>query len=324
MARTLTRREFVGASLASIIMTACRNKAVPTLRKLAMQAPWVNDAEFIGYFVALQHDWYKDGGLDLVYQPGGPDVIAEGTLLSKRADLALTPVETTVNLIARDGAPLKIVGTQYQKSPLGIVSLRKNAINAPRDLIGKTLAVPSANVLTVDALFRLNGIRKADVKIVPYQYDPTPLLKGEVDATVDFVTNVPYSISQAGGVPNSFLIYDFGFKVYNDTVVVTDETLRDRRADIVAWIHASRRGWVDNFKDPAYYPPQFESTYFKGTGRTSQNEIFFNNAQRRLIESPGGIFSMQEQDIAANIQSLRSIGIQARRDMFVTDLCNAI
>jgi len=289
-----------------------------------MQAPWVNDAEFIGYFVALQNGWYKAEGLDLVYQPGGPDIIAEGTLLSKRADIALTPMETTANLVVRDHAPLKVIGTQYQKSPLGVVSLRKSQINNPQDLIGKTLAVPPANILTVEALLKLNHIKKSDVKIVPYQYDPSPLLRGEVDATIDFVTNVPYAIEQAGGVPSSFLIYDFGFKVYNDTVVVTDETLRERRHDIVAWIRASRRGWDENFKDPAHYPPQFEGTYFKGTGRTVQNEVFFNRAQESLIKTPAGVFSMTEADINANIESLRSIGINATREIFVTDLLREV
>jgi len=289
-----------------------------------MQSPWVNDAEFIGYFVAIQNNWFHGNGLNLAYQPGGPDIIAEGALLSMRADLALTPVETTINLIVRDHAPLKIVGTQYQKSPLGIVSLTKNHITRPIDLVGKTLAVPAANVLTVDALLRLNNIPKSGVRIVPYQYDPTPLLRGQVDATVDFVTNVPFAIKQAGGDPTSFLIYDYGFRVYNDTIVVTERVLKERRGDILAWFRASRRGWTENFKDPSHYPPLFENTFFKGTGRTVENEIYFNRAQKPLIDTPKGIFSMSEAGIQANIESLRQIGIQARRDMFMPDLINEV
>jgi ABC-type nitrate/sulfonate/bicarbonate transport system substrate-binding protein len=285
-----------------------------------MQSPWVNDAEFIGYFVAIQNGWYAESGLDLVYQPGGPDIIAEGALLSNRADLALTPIETTVNLIARDHAPLKIIGTQYQKSPLGIVSLIKNHITKPRDLVGKTLAAPPANLLTVQAFLKLNGIPKTAVKIVPYQYDPTPLLQGQVDATVDFVTNVPFAITQAGGDPSSFLIFDFGFKVYNDTVVVTERTLAERRADILSWLRASRRGWEENFKETSRYPPLFASSFFKGTGRTVQNEMYFNSAQKPLIDTPIGIYSMSEDGINANIESLQQVGIGATRAMFVPDL----
>jgi hypothetical protein len=59
---------------------------------------------------------------------------------------------------------------------------------------------------------------------VPYAYDPTPLIQGEIDASLDFTTNVPYTISQQGVEATSFLLYDFGFTIYNDTVVVTEET----------------------------------------------------------------------------------------------------
>jgi len=288
-----------------------------------MQSPWVNDAEFIGYFVALEKGWYRDAGLDLTYKPGGPDVIAEGTLVAKKADIALTPIETTVNLIIKDHAPLKIVGTQYQKSPLGIVSLKKNGINEPKDLIGKRLAVPSANVLTVQALLKLNQIPVEKVKVVPYQYDPTPLIKGEVDATVDFVTNVPYAIEQAGMAASSFLMYDFGLVLFNDTVVTLDETLSNRRDDVVKWLSASRKGWEENFKDTSKYPSMFAASYFNGTGRTVANENFFNNAQRSLIEAQNGIFSMTEEAIEGNIKTLQQIGLNASREMFVTELAKA-
>ena len=324
MSNTTSRRQFIKLAVAAGLMSGCRSSAPEQSRRFTLQTPWVNDAEFIGYFVALSKKWFAEEGLDLIYQPGGPDIIAEGILMSKRADIALTPIETTINLIVRDNAPLKIVGTQYQKSPLGIVSLTKNRISTPKDLVGKTLAVPPANVLTINALLKVNGIKNSDVKIVPYQYDPTPLLRGEVDATVDFVTNVPFAIKQAGGDPSSFLFYDTGFPVYNDTVVVREDTLKDRRKDIVAWLRASRRGWNENFKETSHYPPLFKETYFKGTGRTIENEIFFNSAQKPLIETPSGVFSMSESGIKANIDSLQRIGINARKEMFVPELVSEI
>jgi len=72
--------------------------------------------------------------------------------------------------------------------------------------------------------------------------------------------------------------------------------------------------------DPKNYPPIFADTYFKGTGRSIENEIFFNHAQQALIESESGIFSMTESAIGDNIRSLQAVGIDASRDMFVNDL----
>ena len=74
-------------------------------------------------------------------------MIPESTIIAGRADLALTTPDTTIKAIVEQGAPFKIIGAQYQKNPIGIVSLASNPINEPRDLIGKTLAVPPVNVI---------------------------------------------------------------------------------------------------------------------------------------------------------------------------------
>lgn len=325
----ITRRSAI-KSLAKFGLASCafprsvfgQNSA--QLSPLTMQAAWVNDAEFIGYFIGLDKGWYSEESINLTYLPGGPEIVADTVVLAKKADIALTTPDTTVNGIVKQGAPFKIIGAQYQKNPIGIVSLRKNGIRKPSDLIGRSLAVPPANMVTAAAMFKINGIPESAVRIVPYQYDPTPLIRGEVDATMDFVTNVPYTIEQQGAEPYSFLLWDFGFKIFNDTVVVLEETLRNKRQALVGWLRASRRGWVENFMDPAKYPRAFAQSYFRGTGRTVENEIYYNRAQKPLIESPDGIFSMSEQSISDNIESLNRIGLGATRDMFVTDLLKEI
>jgi ABC-type nitrate/sulfonate/bicarbonate transport system substrate-binding protein len=284
----------------------------------AFQASWVNDAEFMGYFIAQDQGWYAAEGLELTYLPGGPDVIPESALLSERADLTLTTPDTTIKAIVDQGAKFKIIGAQYQKNPIGVVSLAENPVGTPADLVGKVLAVPPVNVISVEAMLKINGIDKRSLRIVPYAYDPTPLIKGEIDASIDFTTNVPYTIEQAGKRAISFLLYDEGFTIYNDTMVVTEETLKTRRKELVAFLRASRRGWEENLKDPGAWPPRFAESWFKGTGRTIENEVYFNKAQKPLIEHPQGMFTMTEADIAKNIEALAQVGVKATRDMFDT------
>jgi hypothetical protein len=173
-------------------------------------------------------------------------------------------------------------------------------------------------------MLALNGIDPGEVNIVPYAYDPTPLIQGEIDASLDFTTNVPYTISQQGVEATSFLLYDFGFTIYNDTVVVTEETLATKRAELVAWLRASRRGWDENFRDPNLWPPRWADTWFAGTGRTIENEIFFNNAQQPLMESPAGYMGMTEEGIEANLRALAEVGINGTREMFDTTLLEEI
>ena len=84
-----------------------------------------------------------------------------------------------------------------------------------------------------------------------------------------------------------------------DVVVVTQDTLAKKRKELVAFLRASRKGWVENFKDTNAYPPKFKDTWFKGTGRSVENELYFNAAQKPL---------MRNTDITT-----RSTGMPSRR-----------
>jgi ABC-type nitrate/sulfonate/bicarbonate transport system substrate-binding protein len=324
----LTRRRFCRslglAGLGSLTLSNFTTARAASANSVALQAAWVNDAEFIGYFVAIQNGYYKAQDVDMSYLSGGPDVIPESSLLAGKAPVALTVPDTTIKAITTQGAKFKIIGAQFQKTPIGVVSLESRPVSNVKALEGKILAVPPVNMAQVNGMLRLNGIAKSAVRIVPYHFDPTPLIKGEVDATVDFVTDVPYTVGLAGKKAISFLMYDYGVTVYADTVTVTEDFLAANRPLLVRWLRASRQGWAENFEDPAKYPQLLKDSWFSGTGRTTANDIYTNTSDRALIDTPNGIFSMSEAGIADNIRYLTSIGIKADRSMFDTSLLEKV
>jgi ABC-type nitrate/sulfonate/bicarbonate transport system substrate-binding protein len=258
-------------------------------------------------------------GLTVNYMSGGPDVIPEGSLLTGKADIALTNIMTTSKAVVEKGAPLVIIGTQYQKSPAGVISLESSGIKGPKDLVGKTVACPPLSRGIFDATMKIAGVGQDELRIVPYTFDPTPLIDGQVDAVVDFVTQIPFLVEQKSGKKaSSFLFWDYGLPLYIDLVVVKKETLANRRADLVKFLRASRKGWDENFADPKKYPPIVHDTWFKGLGSTIEAELFFNETQIALMETPKGIFYMPEEGIARNIEAMSKLGITISRDMFDT------
>ena len=313
--------------LATALLLGCDKSSQESLKskplnKLRFQASWMNDAEFIGYFVSLDPEFtfFNQAGLDIEYLTGGPQVIPESSLLNGTADIALTTPETTAQYVLRDKVPFVIIGAQYQKNPVGVVSLATNPIREPRDLVGKRLAVPPANRLTVDAMLRINKIDASRVRLVPYTYDPNILISGAADATIDFVTNVPYAIRKLNREPESFLLYDFGFPIFNDLVVVYRETLEKRFEDLARFLAASMLGWEENYRNDDFerFPQRFKETRFKGTGRTVENEIDFNRNQKSLMVHRNGFFEMDEQSIEANIRSLEILGLGLNPEVFDT------
>ena len=64
--------------------------------------------------------------------------------------------------------------------------------------------------------------------------------------------------------------------------------------------------------------------YLKGTGRSVENELFFNQAQKSLIEHPAGIFSMSDEAIANCIAALNAVNVKASKVHFDTSLLKEI
>lgn len=321
MTFSLSRRSFNKAALAGLAATTVAGPLGGIARaaetKLTFQSIWINDPEFSGYFIAMDKGYYAEEGLALDYLPGGPDVIPQASLLTGKADIALTSMIETATAITEKGANFKIVGVQFQKSPDSIISLEATGIKTIKDLAGKTVACPPLNLGPFKVLLEVNGLTEEQVKIVPYTFDPTPLASGQVDAVVDFMTSLPFIIEQTSGKKASYILFsEAGMSFGQDLVTVSEDTLKSRRKDIVGFLRASRKGWVEDFKEPGKYAKEYEETWYKGNGYTPEAAQFHAKIQMPLMEHPKGVFTMDEAWIDGNIASLAKVGIKVSRDIF--------
>ena len=277
----------------------------------------MNDPEFIGYMIAIDNGYYDAEGLSVNYMPGGPDVIPEGALLSGKADISLTHLTGVVTAVAEKGAQLKVIGAQYQKSPVGVISMEQSNIKRPKDLIGKTVACPPLTISTFQAMLKVNGVPREKVRVVPYTFSPEPLVKGEVDAVVDFVLEIPFLAEQRSGKKTSyFLLWDAGMPLFLDLVTVTSDALKTQRSQLVKFLRASRKGWAENNDDPGKYPAKFANSWFKGNGSSLEAEIFHNKAQIPLMANKRGMFEIDDAAIEASLAALEHVGLKGSKDIF--------
>jgi ABC-type nitrate/sulfonate/bicarbonate transport system substrate-binding protein len=281
-----------------------------------LQSAWLNDPEFIGYMIAIDNGYYAAQGLSVHYMPGGPDVNPAAGLLSGKADISLSDLTGTAKAWEK-GGQLKIIGVQYQKSPLGVISLEKANIKAPRDLIDRTVACPALDLPTFQALLKVAGVPKDKVRVAPFASDPVPLLSGEIDAVVEFVTDLPFLIEQRGGQKTSYFLFcDVGLPLFIDLVTVTSDTLTARRGQLVKFLRASRKGWMENNADPAKYPAKYSDTWFKDSGLSLAEESFYNRAQISLMANPKGLFTIDAAAVDASLAALEYLGLKGSKDMF--------
>jgi len=96
---------------------ASDGKFTPEKKDISIQLKWLPQAQFMGYYVALEKGYYKDAGLNVKVVPGGGDIGETTAVYSKQVDFGVTWVS---NLIAADagGMDLVEVAQVFQRSGL--------------------------------------------------------------------------------------------------------------------------------------------------------------------------------------------------------------
>src|SRR5690349_19968543 len=80
MRRRVVGIELVVAAAATalaIAETASASKHTVKATKVTLQLKWEPQAQFAGYYAALDLGYYKAAGLDVTIMPGGPNIIPE-------------------------------------------------------------------------------------------------------------------------------------------------------------------------------------------------------------------------------------------------------
>ena len=108
------------------------------LTPIKLQLKWVPQAQFAGYFVALEKGYYEEEGLDVTILPGGPDIVPEQQVANGTAQIGVNWVASLLPHQA-EGMPLVQIAQIYQKSGLLLVTKKDSGIQSPADLAGKRL-----------------------------------------------------------------------------------------------------------------------------------------------------------------------------------------
>ena len=66
------------------------------LDKVTLQSKWVVQAQFAGYYAALDQGYYEDDGLDVDIRPGGPDIVPEQVVLGGQAEFGINWLDSTL------------------------------------------------------------------------------------------------------------------------------------------------------------------------------------------------------------------------------------
>lgn len=287
--------------------------------KTVMQLGWIANVEYMGMFVADDAGYYKAEGLDMDLVPGGPAISVAPIVASGKALVGLDSADTIARA-RKEGAKLKLIGVELQRNPTAVMSLASKPIKTPQDLVGKKFGVQQNGVEIINLFFRKNNIDPKSVNIVPVQFDPAPLVAGEVDAFMSFLTNQPVQLALKGIDTNNFLLSDFGYDAWADCLVVHEDSLADpaRRKQLIGIVRATVKGWQDAVADPKRGAKLAVEVYGKSFGLDIKAQELTAEKLIPLVETDetkkNGLFTMSKASIDANIKIINDSGVATTAD----------
>jgi ABC-type nitrate/sulfonate/bicarbonate transport system substrate-binding protein len=286
---------------------------------LTLQLSWIKNAEFSGEFFADTNGYYTDAGFGTVTMDPGPGPI-ETLVATGDADFGLSNAVATAQVIAEEEAPLKIVGTKFQKNPFTILSLADGGnIATPQDLVGKKIGVQAGgNEILFDALLEVNGIDPDDVEKVPVEYDPAPLIDGEVDGFLAYLTNESITVQADGFEVTNLPFADNGLPFVAESVITTDQMIAEEPDRVKAFLEAEILGWKDALADPDEGARLAVEEYGKDLKLDLAKEVEQSEVQAGLIVTDeveaNGLFTISEDLIEQNMATLEAAGIEVEAD----------
>ncbi|MGQ3200884.1 ABC transporter substrate-binding protein, partial [Microbacterium aurantiacum] len=317
-----------GIAVSALALTACAggsgtaaepaadsaDAAAEGFGDLTLQLSWILNEEFAGEYFADTNGYFEEAGFSSVNLVPGPSTgVAE--LLGGTADIALSDSVSIGSAVASEGAPLKIIGATFQANPFTILSLADGGdIATPEDLIGKRIGVQDSNTSLFNALLAANDIDPSELTVVPVQYDPAPLVNGEVDGFVSYITNEAITVEMMGLETTNLPFAQNGLPFVAETFTVTDEQIASNREMLKAFLVAELRGWTDALADPQGGADFALEVYGADLDLDPEKTLAGSLAQNELVVSEeteaNGLFTISEELQALTIESLAGAGIE--------------
>jgi NitT/TauT family transport system substrate-binding protein len=271
-----------------------------------LQLQWFTQAQFAGYFAALEKGFYRDAGLDVEILEGGVDIVPASVLDSGAADFAISWVPR--GLVPREeGLNITNIAQVFQRSATLQVSFKDKGITSVADLKGKTVG----NWGFGNEFELLAGLRSAgldpdtDVSLVQQQFDMLALISGDIDAAQAMIYNEYAQVLETVN-PDTGELYqpedlsiidwnDVGTAMLQDAIWADADKLDDDAAykeTAIKFVEASLRGWAfcrDEFDECADIVLGAGPTLGESHQRWQLNEI--NNL---IWPSPNGVGLMDQ------------------------------
>ncbi len=306
------------AALVVVLATGCsvqqEDATEAQLDEVTLQLQWITQAQFAGYYVALDNGWYLEEGIDLTIAPGGPDIIPADALRSGTVEFG-TGLLADIIVAVEGGNPLVSVAQIQQSNGLVLLAKKDSGIAMPQDFLGKRVGVWMGGwQAQFDALVAKEGVDPQEFELVSQGFSMDPFLNGELDVASAMIYNEYHTVLESGVNPNDIQIIayeDFGLGFPGDALMTTRE-LVEQNPDLVArMVRASLRGWqyaIDHPEEAVEIVLKYDKT---GLQERDHQLSMMEEISKLVQVSVRPLGFTERSDVRQAIQVLLSYGVIA-------------
>jgi NitT/TauT family transport system substrate-binding protein len=222
------------------------------LTPVSLQLQWFAQAQFAGYYAAVEEGFYAEEGLDVEILEGAVDIVPQQVVATGGAEFGIAWVPKALVSNTED-AGLVNVGQVYQRSGTLMVSWAEDGIESPEDWAGKTVGNWGfGNEYELTAAIEQAGVE--DVELVAQNFDMQGLLNRELDAAEAMIYNEYAQLLEAVNPdtgelyqPEDFTVIDFndvGTAMLQDSLWVTEDYAASEGETIEAFLRGTAKGWI--------------------------------------------------------------------------------
>jgi NitT/TauT family transport system substrate-binding protein len=275
--------------------------ACETTTPVKLQLQWFIQAQFAGYYAAIDKGFYDEQCLDVTIVEGGVDIVPQQQLADGAVDFALAWVPKA--LATREaGADIVNISQVFQRSGTLQVSFKDKNITSPADFAGKKIGNWGfGNEYEVFAAITKAGLDPAtDVELVQQQFDMNALLAGDIDAAEAMTYNEYAQVLEAVNpdtgelyTPDDFNVISYeeeGVGMLQDAIWANGAKLASDAAykeTAIKFVAASLEGWAycrDNVEECR------DIVVAKGSKLGASHQLWQMNEVNKLIwPAPNGV-----------------------------------